>query len=285
MGTSDVTAAHFFAGVVGLSLLRNWYEDGAINAERLAELSTIVNSLDQFPYSLALNPEERTMLDGYAEWADSYDGENPMISAEETAVLPILARLAAPGSLGLDVACGTGRHAKYLAELGCIVTGVDQSPEMLDFARAKVPKARFEVAGFDALPFASGTYDLAVCSLALCHLEDPTIGVCEIARVLKPGGTLVISDPHPFGALGGAQAFFGGIVPGKPMQWVRNHHHLTSTWLRSFRKADFTVVDCHEVLIDEAAVKTNPTSLLFPAAASAAFLGTPNLFVWELRKN
>jgi hypothetical protein len=45
------------------------------------------------------------------------------------------------------------------------------------------------------------------------------------------------------------------------------------------------VVDCKEVLNDEAAVKSNPTTLLFPAAASAAFLGMANLFVWELRKN
>jgi ubiquinone/menaquinone biosynthesis C-methylase UbiE len=285
MGTSDVTAAHFFAGVVGLSLLRGWYEDGTFNADRLTELTTIVNSLDQFPYSLALNPQERTMLDGYAKWADSYDGENPMINAEETAVLPILARLASPGCMALDVACGTGRHAKFLADLHCFVTGVDQSPEMLDVARVKVPDARFEIAGFERLPFANDTYDLAVCALALCHLEDPTSGVGEIARVLKPGGSLVVSDPHPFGAIEGPQAFYGGIVPGKPIQWVRNHHHLTSTWLRAFRAAGLTVVDCQEVLLDEAAVKTNPTALVFPEATTAALLGLPNLFVWELRKN
>ena len=202
----DITAAHFLAGTLGLALVRRWYVDGAFNRARIAKLSGLVARLGEFPFSLALNPEERTLLDGYAEWAPVYDGPNPLIEAEEPLVRPLLAEHAGPGVRALDAARGTGRHSAFLAGLGCNTVGVDQSAEMLAIARPKVPSARFEQAGLDGLPFGDASFDLAVCSLAMCHLADPTVAIVELGRVLRVGAVLVISDPHPLMAMLGGQA-------------------------------------------------------------------------------
>ena len=231
----SITADQYFAGVIGLSLLRNWYVDADANEARMTELSTVFAGRATFPFSLRLDPQERALLAGYAEWAEVYDGPNPLIEAEELVVRPLLDRLAQPGTRALDAACGTGRHAAYLRDLGCTVTGVDQSPEMLTAARGKVPEARFDQGDIEQLPFADASFDLVVISLALTHLADPTPALHELARVLRPGGSLVITDPHPASGLVGGQAFYGGVVPGRPMTWVRNHYHSASTWLRAFR--------------------------------------------------
>lgn len=280
----DITAAHFFAGVLGLALVRQWYIDGAFNAARIAELTGVLDRLGEFPFSLQLNPEERTLLDGYAQWAADYDGPNPLIEAEEPVVRPLLAAHAGPGIRALDAACGTARHAAFLAELGCETVGVDQSQHMLEIAKAKVPSARFEHATLNELPFSDATFDLAVCSLALCHLADPAHALVELARVLRSGGVLVISDPHPEMAISGGQAFYGGIHPGRPMTWVRNHSHHASTWLRGFRAANLAVTDCLEPVATEAQIQTHPVSAFYPDAARGAIENLPSMWIWSLTK-
>ena len=244
----------------------------------------MVARLGEFPFSLALNPEERTLLDGYAEWAPVYDGPNPLIEAEEPLVRPLLAEHAGPGVRALDAPCGTGRHNAFLAGLGCNTVGVHQSAEMLAIARPKVPSARFEQAGLDGLPFGDASFDLAVCSLAMCHLADPTVAIVELGRVLRVGAVLVISDPHPLMAMSGGQAFYGGIEPGRPMTWVRNHSHRASTWLRAFRAADFVVVDCFEPVVTEAQIRAHPAVVFYPEAARGAVEDLPAMWVWSLAK-
>lgn len=281
---ADITAAHYFAGVIGVSVLRRWYVDGDHNDARVAELRDMLDRLDDFPFSLRLNPVERDVSAGYAEWSASYDGPNPLIETEEQVVMPLLESLAGPGVRALDAACGTGRHAATLDRHGCETTGVDSSVEMLEVARAKVPNARFEVGDLESLPFADAEFDLITISLALCHLADPSRAVAELSRVLRPGGTLVIADPHPSGELLGGQAFYGGIVPGKPMTWVRNHYHGASTWLRAFRDSGLDVSNCDEVPFAEAQITSAPASFVFPEATALAMADLPSLWLWQLRK-
>ena len=279
-----IRAAHYFAGILGMSIVRRWYHDGAFNEARLAELEAVLANRDEFPHSLELQPLEHDLLDGYARWADTYDGENPLIEAEEPHVHELLEPLLAPGVRALDAACGTGRHAAFFAAHSCEVIGADQSAEMLAVARAKVPAGTFHAADLRALPVDTGSVDVAVCALALCHFDDPTEPVVEIARVLRPGGTLVVTDPHPSAAMLGGQAFFGGIVPGEPMRWVRNHYHGAATWLRAFRAAGLEVADCREPHFADVQATSTPAYMFYPEASLAASEGLPGLWVWVLRR-
>ncbi len=283
-GVVSIRAAHYFAGILGMSIVRHWYRDGAFNEARLAELEAVLANRHEFPHSLELQPLEHDLLDGYARWADTYDGHNPLIAAEELLVHDLLAPLMGPGVRALDAACGTGRHAAYFAAHGCEVMGADQSAEMLAVAREKVPAGTFHVADLRSLPVEPGSIDVAICALALCHFDDPTDAVVEIARVLRPGGTLVVTDPHPSASMLGGQAFFGGIVPGEPMRWVRNHYHGAATWLRAFRAAGLDVADCLEPQFADVQATSTPSYMFYPEASLAASDGLPGLWVWVLRR-
>ena len=100
----------------------------------------------------------------------------------------------------LDVACGAGG---LLAQLGGVVelaAGVDLSPGMLDIARSRfradprLADIDLRVAAAEALPFEDATFTAVVCTTALHHFPDPEGAVAEMARVVAPGGRVVIGD-------------------------------------------------------------------------------------------
>jgi demethylmenaquinone methyltransferase / 2-methoxy-6-polyprenyl-1,4-benzoquinol methylase len=103
---------------------------------------------------------------------------------------------ARPGDRVLDVATGTGMVAIALVRrYGCEVVGLDQSPEMLGGAQAKLDRepelaARIELVRGEAesLPFADGEFDHLTFTYLLRYVEDPAATLRELARVVKPGG-------------------------------------------------------------------------------------------------
>ena len=99
----------------------------------------------------------------------------------------------------LDVATATGHTALALAPHARRVVGVDQTPEMLAVAREQasrrgVPNAMFAVADAEALPFADGSFDVVTCRIAAHHFPAVDRFCREAARVLRPGGRLVVVD-------------------------------------------------------------------------------------------
>ena len=98
-----------------------------------------------------------------------------------------------------------------LCDLGHRVVGIDPSEAMLGRARAKGLPATFEVGAFDGLPVASDSVDLATCALALTHVPDLGPAIAEIARVVRPGGRVVLSDVHPIAVATGRT----GAVPAQ----------------------------------------------------------------------
>jgi SAM-dependent methyltransferase len=91
----------------------------------------------------------------------------------------------------LDVGCGTGHLTAEIAAAGANVVGVDQSPAMIEQARANFPALRFDVQDARSLPY-DGEFD-AVFSNAVLHWVQPAEqAVAGLSRALKPGGRLVV---------------------------------------------------------------------------------------------
>ncbi len=99
---------------------------------------------------------------------------------------------AGPGDTVLDVATGTGAVAlELIHRKRCAVTGLDQSPEMLAVARRRLPAEVTLVEG-DAgdLPFADASFDGLTFTYLLRYVDDPGATLRELARVVRPGGTV-----------------------------------------------------------------------------------------------
>lgn len=101
------------------------------------------------------------------------------------------------GESVLDCASGTGDLAvafkKAVGARGTVI-GTDFVPEMLDLARAKAPEITFEVADVMALPYADASFDVASISFGIRNVSVPGKGIAEMARVLKPGGRLIVLE-------------------------------------------------------------------------------------------
>ena len=93
--------------------------------------------------------------------------------------------------LVVDVACGPGTSAYQLArETGCEGIGIDLAPP----GASEDPRVRFMRGDAEALPLADGSVDGALCECALCTFPDKATAAAEIARVLRPGARLALSD-------------------------------------------------------------------------------------------
>jgi demethylmenaquinone methyltransferase / 2-methoxy-6-polyprenyl-1,4-benzoquinol methylase len=99
-----------------------------------------------------------------------------------------------PGSRALDVATGTGDLAVALRAAGADVVGCDFSEEMLERARRKEPSARFEWADALALPYAEDSFDAATVGFGARNFSDLGRGLGEMARVVRPGGRVVVLE-------------------------------------------------------------------------------------------
>ena len=101
------------------------------------------------------------------------------------------------GQSVLDCATGTGDLAiafkKAVGSSGRVI-GTDFVPEMLEIARAKAPGIQFEVADVTRLPYGDQAFDVASISFGIRNVNDPGRGLAEMARVLRPGGRLIVLE-------------------------------------------------------------------------------------------
>ncbi|MBE1282647.1 MAG: methyltransferase domain-containing protein [Rhodobacteraceae bacterium] len=127
--------------------------------------------------------------------ARSYADE--FAKASEQCVAPLVEQVGAgPGAVALDLCCGQGIVSKGLVQAGATVTGLDFSPAFLDLARARVPQARFVEGNAMELSFDAGSFDIVTIGFGILHVPDPQQVLCELARVLRPGGRLAFSVWH-----------------------------------------------------------------------------------------
>ena len=130
----------------------------------------------------------------YRLWASTYDQDpNPLIALEHRVLRERLDLI--PGERMMDLATGTGRWLEYALAHGVRATGVDFCAEMLAVASVKCGvRGRLAQADVCALPFASHSVDVAVCSFALGYIDRLDLAFREMARIAH---RIVTSDLHP----------------------------------------------------------------------------------------
>ena len=179
----------------------------------------------------------------FAEVAPGYDRANRTLSLgidrrwrrKTVATVAVV-----PGERGLDVCSGTGDLAFALHSAGALVTGVDFCAPMLQRATVKpaetanVPRPVFGCADAMALPFAAATFDFATVAFGIRNVAEPRVALREMARVVRPGGRVVVLEftwPR-VPVLAGAYRFYfrrvlpwlGGLVNGQKTDAYRYLH-------------------------------------------------------------
>ncbi len=290
----------YLIGIEGIALLRGFAGefDRAFTMERLAEVRRLLDLVD---LGDGWTVQPTTTRQGYRDWAAFYDSPgNKMIEIEQPVVQGILDSL--PVGTALDAACGTGRHTQHLVAAGHLVTGVDSSPEMLRVARMKLPGVDFMHGELDALPVPDATFDVVVCALALTHVADLEPVFSEFARVLKPGGHLVISD-----AKGLVENIEYPMLTNTDGLWgyLPVYTRSASEYVRAAYRRDFQLIHLEEPRRPIPLVRPDggspddtepppshdpaePPSIwalypFIPEATNAAFRGTATIYVWHFQ--
>ncbi len=135
------------------------------------------------------------------EWELKY--QRPTFKNRLHALLSLLCGNGPATGKWLDAGCGTGILSRRLAERGCDVIGVDASPKMIEVAKRLgrsgpvADKLGFHVIEtIEKLDLPESTFDGIVCSSVVEYIDNPSQAVSEFARLLKPGGLLLISVPN-----------------------------------------------------------------------------------------
>jgi ubiquinone/menaquinone biosynthesis C-methylase UbiE len=270
----------FLVGLRGLALLRGWpFEKEAVADAQLDAVRSVVLGSDE-RYTALIDVDQLPVGTAYAAWSETYDGPNPLIEAEEPVVRRFLDGIQA--GVALDVASGTGRHARLLGDLGHRVVALDASSEMLVRARTNAPRAALVLGDLNRLPIHDQSIDVLVCALALTHVRALSGPVTELARVLRPGGHLILSDIHPVAVTTGAHAFF--VRPDGSRGVARNEIHWASEYVTAFRAAHLTIEQAAEPPFEQSFVEDMPDAAIRDAARESV-VGLPFALVWRVRKD
>jgi ArsR family transcriptional regulator len=140
----------------------------------------------------------------FSAHADDWDRERSLHSAEAAVEAAVCAALAGDLGVLVDVGTGTGRMIELLGGQARAALGIDRSPEMLRLARGRIEAsglAHAEVRRGDmyALPSGDGSVDTLVFHQVLHFADDPAAVIAEGARVLAPGGRVLVVDFMPHG--------------------------------------------------------------------------------------
>lgn len=166
----------------------------------------------------------------YATWRESELGRITDTLEQDL----ILRRVGPPTGLRiLDAGCGDGILAVELAARGAQATGIDTSPGMIAAARQRARgrgvSVDFEQAAVEALPFAAGSFDVVIAITVLCFIGDAAGALGEMARVLKPGGRLIIGELGRYSSWALVRRIKGWL--GSPV-WGNTHFRTRSEFTR-----------------------------------------------------
>ena len=163
-----------------------------------------------------------------------------------------------PGIVVADIGTGTGFMAEAALDAGARVIGVDLSEGMLEQVSARLSGRAFEArqSSETELPLAEGEVDAAVANMFLHHAEDPPSTIAQLARALKPGGRLVITDADTH--------THEWLRVEQHDRWMGFNRDDVAGWFAAAGLEDVTVVDTKEIC--------SPTSECGTQAAITIFL-------------
>lgn len=168
-----------------------------------------------------------------AAWiADQADGGD--FGRKHVLDRPLLARID-DGAYrrALDVGCGEGRLCRMLRARGVETTGVDPTGPLLDEARRRDPNGDYRAGRAEALDFDDGAFDLVVSCLSLIDIADHRAAIAEMARVLAPGGTLLIANTNSFVSAGAERGWLrtaDGALDCYPVDQYLRERSIRSEW-------------------------------------------------------
>lgn len=139
----------------------------------------------------------RDSRDYFAEVAGEWDGLRSGFFTAEMRDAAIAQAALPRDAVVADVGTGTGFVLAGLVDRAALLVGYDESPEMLAVARRNLAghdHVRLELAQGAQLPAADATFDAVFANMFLHHAPDPAAAIAEMARILKPGGRLVLTD-------------------------------------------------------------------------------------------
>ena len=138
--------------------------------------------------------------DDIAEWYDAWAGPtlhaDPFFPPVETLMGDVA------GQRICDLACGQGRVARYLAERGASIVGIDLSAKLLEIARRHehaeprgIEYLQADARSLDTVP--DQAFDGVICFMALMDIPDVAPTLRTVARILRPGGWFIFAILHP----------------------------------------------------------------------------------------
>jgi 2-polyprenyl-3-methyl-5-hydroxy-6-metoxy-1,4-benzoquinol methylase len=195
--------------------------------------------------------------DGYAGWRASPVGRVTE-RLEQDVIFGLSGDLR--GRTVLDVACGDGTYSISSCKRGARVTGVDLSEVMLEAARRRAvdcqPGIAWCVASAEELPFDSEGFDVVIVVTALCFVKNPQRTIQEAARVLKPGGSMILGEL------------------GRYSLWAISRKIRGWLWLSTWSGAHFWTFQNLRRLIEQAGLRfhSRRTAVYFPPIGRIAQL-------------
>ena len=152
------------------------------------------------------NPDENGWMSSAPAWLDRMD-DGGDFSRRYVLDDPMLERVKAfQPKTALDVGCGEGRFCRKLADLNIATVGIDPVEQMIAQASRRHAEGNYCIGFAEDLPFDDASFDLVVAYLSLIDIDGLDEAVDEMARVLKPGGRLLIANLSSFST---SSAVFG----------------------------------------------------------------------------
>lgn len=206
---------------------------------------------------------------------------------------PMIARVKASGAQNaLDIGCGEGRFCRIMKDLGLKTTGLDPTRALLDTARERDPSGDYVEGVGEALPFPDAKFDLVVSYLSLIDIPDIRAAIPEMARVLAPGGVLLIANLTSFNTAGDETRWHKNLL-GQPTHFgidryleerftweawhgirIKNHHRPLSVYMTLFLEHGLRLTHFDEPPPVETA----------PSERAAHYRRVPYFMVMEWRK-